>query len=329
MKNWISVSKEVPSESKIYNITYKSTSGRRRSDSAFYNSQKKIWYWDEEEEKEVTREIVAWASLPTPCNPPYPIYGAIIGDIVGSVYEFHNIKTKKFEFWNPKACFTDDTVMTIAVYEAMDMHIKSNGSLDLKSLLVNKMRSYGKKYPYCSYGMRFNMWLNGDYEEPYNSFGNGSAMRVSAAGFFAETLDEARQLARASAEVTHNHPEGIKGAESVATGIYLALSGVGKTAIAASLTEYWNLHFSLNEIRSDYKFDETCQGTVPQAIVAFLESTDFEDAIRNAVSLGGDSDTLAAITGSIAGAYYGIPDDMILRAFQYLDEYLSSKIEFY
>ena len=116
---------------------------------------------------------------------------------------------------------------------------------------------------------------------------------------------------------------------SVATGIYLALSGVGKTAIAASLAEYWNLNFSLNEIRSDYEFDETCQGTVPQAIVAFLESTDFEDAIRNAVSLGGDSDTLAAITGSIAGAYYGIPDDMILRAFQYLDEYLSSKIEFY
>ena len=208
--------------------------------------------------------------------------------------------------------------MTIAVYEAMDMHIKSNGSLDLKSLLVNKMRYYGKKYPYCSYGMRFNMWLNSDYEEPYNSYGNGSAMRVSAAGFFAETLDEARQLARASAEVTHNHPEGIKGAESVATGIYLALSGVGKTAIAASLAEYWNLNFSLNEIRSDYEFDETCQGTVPQAIVAFLESTDFEDAIRNAVSLGGDSDTLAAITGSIAGAYYGIPDDMILRAFQYL-----------
>ena len=134
-------------------------------------------------------------------------------------------------------------------------------------------------------------------------------------------------MARASAEVTHNHPEGIKGAESVATGIYLALSGVGKTAIAASLAEYWNLNFSLNEIRSDYEFDETCQGTVPQAIVAFLESTDFEDAIRNAVSLGGDSDTLAAITGSIAGAYYGIPDDMILRAFQYLDEYLSESVK--
>ena len=136
-------------------------------------------------------------------------------------------------------------------------------------------------------------------------------------------------MARASAEVTHNHPEGIKGAESVATGIYLALSGVEKKAIAESLTDYWSLNFSLDEIRSDYEFDETCQGTVPQAIVAFLESTDFEDAIRNAVSLGGDSDTLAAITGSIAGAYYGIPDDMILRAFQYLDEYLSSKIEFY
>ena len=129
--------------------------------------------------------------------------------------------------------------------------------------------------------------------------------------------------------MTHNHPEGIKGAESVATGIYLALSGVEKKAIAESLTDYWSLNFSLDEIRSDYEFDETCQGTVPQAIVAFLESTDFEDAIRNAVSLGGDSDTLAAITGSIAGAYYGIPDDMILRAFQYLDEYLSSKIEFY
>lgn len=218
--------------------------------------------------------------------------------------------------------------MTIAVFEALSTY-KNDPSVDLKSLLVDTMRSYGKKYPNCSYGMRFNMWLNGDYEGPYNSFGNGAAMRVSAAGYFAESLEEARQLAKASAEVTHNHPDGIKGAESVATGIYLALLGKDKKVIEESLKEYWDLDFKLNEIRSDYKFDETCQGTVPQAIVAFLESENFEDAIRNAVSLGGDSDTLAAITGSIAGAYYGIPDDMILQAFQYLDEYLSGKIEVY
>ena len=325
---WTPVLKGAPAENKIYNITYESVDGRRRSDSAYYNTGKKTWYWDEDEEKEVKRKIIAWSSLPSPYDPPYPVCGAIIGDIVGSIYEFNNIKTKNFKFWNSRAFFTDDTVMTIAVFEALSTY-KNDPSVDLKSLLVDTMRSYGKKYPNCSYGMRFNMWLNGDYEGPYNSFGNGAAMRVSAAGYFAESLEEARQLAKASAEVTHNHPDGIKGAESVATGIYLALLGKDKKVIEESLKEYWDLAFKLNGIRSDYKFDETCQGTVPQAIVAFLESENFEDAIRNAVSLGGDSDTLAAITGSIAGAYYGIPDDMILQAFQYLDEYLSGKIEVY
>ena len=325
MRNcWNPVSKGVPAENRIYNITYESVGGQRHSDSAYYNIKKRTWYWDEDEENEVKRKIIAWSNLPAPYNPPYPIFGAIIGDIVGSIYEFNNIKSKKFQFWNPKAYFTDDTVMTIAVYDAISIY-KSDPSVDLKSLLVDKMRFYGKKYPHCSYGMRFNLWLNGDYG-PYNSFGNGAAMRVSAAGYFAESLEEARQLARTSAAVTHNHPEGIKGAESVATGIYLALSGESKAVIADALKEYWDLDFSLNEVRSDYEFDETCQGTVPHAIVAFLESENFEDSIRNAISLGGDSDTLAAITGSIAGAYYGLTNDMLEQASSYLDEYLLNKI---
>ena len=265
--------------------------------------------------------------------------GAIIGDIVGSVYEFDNIKTKDFELFKPDCRFTDDTVMTCAVADA----IMSGGS---EKDFILSMKKYGRMYPHAGYGGRFRVWLRSMDTEPYNSFGNGSAMRVSPCawvmdcGFCARTgMWPNRDLARLSASVTHNHPEGIKGALVVCDAIFMARFYFGgwnieysnpidsdpdecKRRIKAHFeNEYgYDLSMSLDEIRKNYEFDETCQGSVPQAIVAFLESTDFEDAIRNAISIGGDSDTIAAITGSIAEAAYGISEDMKEMALSYLDE---------
>lgn len=265
--------------------------------------------------------------------------GAIIGDIVGSVYEFSNIKTKEFELFKPDCRFTDDTVMTCAVADA----IMSGGS---EKDFILSMKKYGRMYPHAGYGGRFRVWLRSMDTEPYNSFGNGSAMRVSPCawvmdcGFCARTgMWPNRDLARLSASVTHNHPEGIKGALAVCDAIFMARFYFGgwnieysnpidsdpdecKRGIKEHIeNEYgYDLSMSLDEIRKNYEFDETCQGSVPQAIVAFLESTDFEDAIRNAISIGGDSDTIAAITGSIAEAAYGISEDMKKMALSYLDE---------
>lgn len=320
--NWIPVEFNLPDQSKIYNITYEGKVGHY-SDSAFFNEKNKSWYWDEAETKIVNDKVLAWAELPIPYRGDRFAYGAIIGDIIGSIYEFNNIKSKDFPFWSPNAFFTDDTVMTIAIYVSIIMH-KKDPKKDFKKLLIINMQKFGKKYPSCSYGARFGVWLREKDPKPYYSFGNGSAMRVSAAGFLAENLDEAIQYARKSAEVTHNHPHGIAGAESVAVGIYMARDGKSKERIKNELSKYWNLNFTLDEIRPYYGFDETCQGTVPQAIVAFLESEGFEDAIRNAISIGGDSDTLAAITGSLAEAYYGIPCEMKKKALHYLDKYLRS-----
>ena len=265
--------------------------------------------------------------------------GAIIGDIVGSVYEWHNIKTKDFPLFKSNCFFTDDTVMTIAVAEA----IMKGGK---KEDFVAEMKKYGRMYPDSGYGGRFNIWLFSDRSEPYNSFGNGSAMRVSPCGWMVDcgsfaktgTWQAIRDLAKLSAEVTHNHPEGIKGALATTDAIFLSRYYFGgfcgefekpinndreiKSRIRKHIeTEYgYDLSKTLDEIRPTYRFNETCQETVPQAIIAFLESTDFEDAIRNAISLGGDSDTLAAITGGIAEAAYGIPDDIREKAISYLDE---------
>ncbi len=231
--------------------------------------------------------------------------GAIIGDIVGSKYEFNNIKSKDFPLFSSDSTYTDDSIMTIAVAKALLRSRKEKR--DFKPILIEEMQAYGKKYP-CpkgGYGMRFSRWLTDFDPKPYNSFGNGSAMRVSPCGLIAIELYEALSLAKASAEVTHNHPEGIKGAQAVAGAVFLAKQHKEKKEIADFIrTNFYDLDFSLEDIRDSYPFDETCQGTVPQAIVAFLESNSFEDAIRNAVSLGGDSDTLTAITGSIAWAYY-------------------------
>ena len=265
--------------------------------------------------------------------------GAIIGDIVGSVYEFDNIKTKDFELFKPDCRFTDDTVMTCAVADAI-----MNGGSEKDFIL--SMKKYGRMYPHAGYGGRFRVWLRSMDTEPYNSFGNGLAMRVSPCawvmdcGFCARTgMWPNRDLARLSASVTHNHPEGIKGALAVCDAIFMARFYFGGWNIEYSNpidsdpdeckrrikehieNEYgYDLSMSLDEIRKNYEFDETCQGSVPQAIVAFLESTDFEDAIRNAISIGGDSDTIAAITGSIAEAAYGISEDMKEMALSYLDE---------
>ena len=254
--------------------------------------------------------------------------GAIIGDIVGSIYEFDNIKTKNFNLFTNEMFFTDDTVMTIAIADAI-----INGAKPENFIL--SMKKWGCDYIDKSYGHSFRRWLKSENSEPYNSWGNGSAMRVSPCGWvaklsepFEEGLKLTEDLAKKSAEVTHNHPEGIKGAQATAAAIFFMRLGKSKNAIEEyknKLKDYiqnkykYDLNFTLNEIRPSYAFNESCQKTVPQAIVSFLESENFEDAIRNAISIGGDSDTLAAITGSIAEAAYGIPEDIKEKAISYLD----------
>ena len=235
--------------------------------------------------------------------------GAIIGDIVGSIYEWHNIKTKEFPLFGQKCKFTDDTVMTIAVAEGL-----MNGGTPED--YVKAMKRLGRMFPKAGYGGRFRSWLFSDDNKPYNSWGNGSAMRVSPAGCFFDTLEMTENAAEASAAVTHNHPEGIKGAKATAAAIFLARNNKSKEEIKSYIENNYGYDLSgtLDKIRPTYKFDVSCMGTVPEAIIAFLESEDFEDAIRNAISLGGDSDTLAAITGSIAEAAYGVPDEIKTKA---------------
>ena len=229
------------------------------------------------------------------CRYRYPRELRIIGDIVGSKYKFNNIKSKVFPFVSEGCRFTDGTVMTVAVAKAL-LHSR-NRETPFKTNLIQEMQFLGRKYPYAGYSRRFSSWLNAKEPQPYNSYGNGSAMRVSPCGLIAVELEEAITLARVSAEVTHNHSEGIKGAEATAAAVFLAKSERNKQKIGSYISQhYYNLSQTLGEIRPIYKPYTTCQNTVPQAIIAFLESQNFEDAIRNAISLGGDSNTLAAIT---------------------------------
>ena len=244
--------------------------------------------------------------------------GAIIGDIVGSRFEWNNHRSKDFELFTPKCFATDDSIMTLAIGKAL-MESKADWS-DLSAQAVHCMQEVGRPYPYCGYGGRFHGWMYSDDPQPYNSFGNGAAMRVSACGFVAKNLEEAKLLSRKVTEVTHNHPEGIKGAEATVVAIYMARTGSSMQEIREVIDhEYYPMNFTLNEIRDTYRFDVSCQGTVPQALMAFFESVSYEDAIRNAISIGGDSDTLAAITGGIAEAYYGVPDELKRRALEYFD----------
>jgi len=225
--------------------------------------------------------------------------GAIAGDIVGSIYEWENIKTTEFPLFGKGCCFTDDTVMSVAVAD----WLMQGGNLE------NTLKAYGRRYPYAGYGEFFIDWLQSETSKPYNSWGNGSAMRVSPVGWLFDTFEETLNVARQTAEITHNHPKGIKGAQATALCIYLARIGESKEYIKDSTQKLfgYNLDRTCDEIRPDYLFDVSCQGTVPEAIIAFLESNNFESAIRLAVSLGGDCDTLTCITGGIAEAYYGIP----------------------
>lgn len=249
------------------------------------------------------------------------MFGAIIGDIVGSKYEFDNIKTKDFDLFSDGCFITDDSIMTIAVAKALH-ESKENNYTDLSEQCVKWMSEIGQRYPNCGYGGNFYYWIMYDpTKKPYNSFGNGSAMRTSECGWIAESLDEAMYLAEVCAAVTHNHPEGIKGAQATTACIYLALHRFNKNDIRRYVNDnFYKLDFTIDEIRPTYKFNVTCQGSVPQAIECFLESTSYEDTIRNCISIGGDCDTTAAIAGAIAEAYYCVPKDLYEKSLEYIPQ---------
>jgi ADP-ribosylglycohydrolase len=223
--------------------------------------------------------------------------GAIAGDIIGSVYEHHQIKTKEFPLFHPQCRFTDDTVLTVAIADAI-----LSGRPYIESV-----REIGRRYSGAGYGEAFIRWLHSDDPRPYKSWGNGSAMRVSPVGFAFQSEEEVLRQAKMTAEISHNHPEGIKGAQATALAVFLARTGIGKEQIRSRIAKKfgYDMNRTADNIRPAYSFDLSCQGTVPEAIIAFLDSDSYEDAVRNAISLGGDSDTLACITGGIAEAFYG------------------------
>lgn len=247
--------------------------------------------------------------------------GAIIGDTVGSRFEWHNHRSKDFDFLTYKCEPTDDSIMTLAIAKAI---LKSEGNVNkLSDLVVRYMQQLGRLYSDAGYGGAFRKWIRSSDPKPYGSFGNGAAMRVSPVGFAAKSMDEAKAMSKAVTKVTHNHPEGLKGAEATTVAIFMALHGKSMLEIRDYIDKnYYPMNFTLDDIRDSYQFNETCQDTVPQAMMAFFESTGFEDAIRNAIFIGGDSDTLAAITGGIAEAYYGIPSEIRKHELTFLDERL-------
>jgi len=241
--------------------------------------------------------------------------GALAGDIIGSVYEFNPIKSEDFGLFSPGCSFTDDTVLTVALADAI-LHGRDYG---------RTMKEYYRRYPYAGYGSYFHQWACSGDSRPYNSWGNGAAMRISPVGFAYDTLEEVLERAEYFTAITHNHPEGIRGARATAAAVFLARRCSSKEEIKAAIESQfgYDLSRSLAEIRPTYAFDVSCQGTVPQAITAFLESGDFEDALRKAVSLGGDSDTLACITGGIAHAFYGpLPEQITKIVYSILDDAL-------
>ena len=266
--------------------------------------------------------------------------GAIIGDIVGSRFEFRPHRSKEFDLFvgdgykdNPtieeytkSTRFTDDTVMTIAVCRAL-LDCKDDYKT-LSQLTINNMQLYGRKYPFSGYGFRFNGWLLTSNPQPYNSYGNGSAMRISAVPYFAKSIDEVKALSKIVTEVTHNHPDGIKGAEAIAVCVWMALNGTTKEEIIKYVEEnYYKLDFDYEQIKATYRFNETCQGSVPQSIYAFAISNSYEDTIRTAVSMGGDADTMACISGAIAEAYYGLPEEIEEQMYKFLSPDIREVVE--
>lgn len=249
--------------------------------------------------------------------------GAITGDTIGSIYERNNHRSKDFPLFQSHCLFTDDSVLTIALADSI-LHDQPYDEV---------MRDYYLRYPYAGYGGSFRLWASKPHAGPYDSWGNGAAMRTSPVGFAYNSLNEVLVMAKRYSSYTHNHPEGIKGAQSTSACIFMAKKGASKDEIKAYIIESfgYDLTRTLDEIRPNYEFDVSCQGTVPEAIIAFLESTDFENAIRNAISLGGDSDTLACITGGIAEAFYGqVPEHIKIQTMDYLDEPLTAIVnEFY
>ena len=258
------------------------------------------------------------------------MFGAILGDMIGSPYEFDmGNKSKEFPLFSKRSTYTDDTVMTIAVADVfLNDSLLMNEDV-IRQSLIESMHKYGKLFPNAGYGGRFGMWLFLDGTEPYNSWGNGSAMRVSSVAWLFDDLGMVRLMARLSAEVTHNHPEGIKGAEATASAIFLARTGRSKAEIKRYIeNEFgYDLSRTCNEIRPDYHHVESCQETVPEAITAFLEGESFEDVIRTAVSLGGDCDTLTCIAGSIAEGFYGVSEQLTLECLTRLPDELKTVLE--
>lgn len=250
--------------------------------------------------------------------------GAIIGDIVGSIYEFHNIKTKDFPLFQDSCTFTDDTIMTCAVANAF--RIADQQGRPLYDNLIGFMQAFGRHFPQRGYGGHFEDWLYQDDPKPYHSFGNGAPMRVSSAGFLGDTPERARELGIITAMPSHNHPDSLIAAGLTAELIWRARHGESKEDLRKRAESFYQLP-SLDEIRPDYEFDVSCQGTMPVALAAFFESTDFVDAIRNAISVGGDSDTIACITGAIAEAYYGVPESVWLMARRKLTATLAQTVD--
>ncbi len=250
--------------------------------------------------------------------------GAIIGDIIGSIYEFHNLKSKNFPLFSERGSFTDDTVMTVAV--AMGMLWAYETDSDLLDTLTDFLYDYGNRYPHRGYGGRFRQWLRSSDPQPYNSWGNGAPMRCSAAGWLAKTPEKAFTLGMYTAAPTHNHPDAMMAAGVTAMLIWQARHGMQKDALQELAEKYYEIS-RLNDIRDTYEFDVSCMGTMPVAFASFFESTCFEDTIRNAISVGGDSDTIAAIAGSLAEAYYGIPEQIWDTACTYLDDKLVQDVD--
>ena len=249
------------------------------------------------------------------------MYGAILGDIIGSPYEFdRSSKTKDFPLFSPESRFTDDTVMTVAVADAFLSCPAGASDEEIRQQLIRSMQRFGRLHPGIGYGAKFFAWLMTENPKPYGSWGNGSAMRVSSAGWLFNDLDTVLNMARLSAEVSHDHPEAVKGAQVTAAAVFLARTGSSKEAIKTYIESAfgYDLSRTCDEIRPSYRHDVSCRGTVPEALTAFLEGNSFEDVIRTAVSLGGDCDTLTCIAGSIAEAFYGVPDELKQACREYL-----------